>query len=50
MIDSLDGQLRSLESELRKLARRRTGCRALMAQFGMGELTSLVTLTGLGDV
>jgi hypothetical protein len=30
MIDSLDGQLRPLESELRKLARRQTGCRALM--------------------
>jgi len=50
MIDSLDGQLRPLESELRKLARRQTGCRALMAQFGMGELTSLMTLTELGDV
>src|SRR5207245_9558428 len=50
MIDSLDGQLRPLESELRALARRQTGCRALMAQFGMGELTSLMTLTELGDV
>ncbi len=50
MIDSLDGRLRPLESELRKLARRQTGCRALMAQFGMGELTSLMTLTELGDV
>src|SRR5437899_3900017 len=39
MIDSLDCQLRPLESELRALARRQTGCRALMAQFGMGELT-----------
>ena len=50
MIDSLEGQLRPLEAELRKLARRQTGCRALMAQFGMGELTSLMTLTELGDV
>src|SRR2546430_5522284 len=50
MIDSLDGQLRPLESELRALARRQTGCRELMAQFVMGELTSLVTLTELGDV
>ena len=50
MVDSLDGQLRPLESELRKLARRQTGCRALMAQFGMGELTALMTLTELGDV
>jgi transposase len=50
MIDSLDGPLRPLESELRALARRQTVCRALMAQFGMGELTSLMTLTELGDV
>ena len=50
MVDSLDGQLRPLESELRKLARRQTGCRALMGQFGMGELTALMTLTELGDV
>ncbi len=50
MIDSLDGQPRPLESRLRALARRQTGCRALTAQFGMGELTSLMTLTELGDV
>ena len=50
MVDSLDGQLRPLESELGKLARRQTGCRALMAQFGMGELTALMTLCELGDV
>ena len=50
MVDSLDGQLRPLESELRALARRQTGCRALMGQFGMGELTALMTLTELGDV
>jgi transposase len=50
MIDSLEGQLAPLESELRSLARRQRGCRALMAQFGMGELTSLMTLTELGDV
>ena len=50
MINALEGQLRPLEAALRKLALRQTGCRALMAQFGMGELTSLVTLTELGDV
>jgi transposase len=50
VIDSLDVQLASLERELRVLARRQTGCRALMGLFGMGELTSLVTLTELGDV
>ena len=39
-----------LERELRQLARRQTGCRALMALYGMGELTSLMTLCELGDV
>src|SRR4030095_7641553 len=37
-------------SELRQLARRQTGCKALMGLYGMGELTSLVTLCELGDV
>src|SRR5439155_17788811 len=50
MIDSLESHLRPLEAELRKLARQQAGCRALMAQFGMGEMTSLVTLCELGDV
>jgi transposase len=50
MVDALEGQLRPLESELRKLARRQTGCRALMRLYGMGELTSLMTLCELGDV
>ena len=50
MIDMLEIQLSSLESELRKLARRQTGCKALMELYGMGELTSLITLTELGDV
>ena len=50
MIDLLEIQLSSLESELRKLARRQTGCKALMELYGMGELTSLITLTELGDV
>ena len=50
MVDSLELKLRPLEEELRKLARRQAGCRALMSLYGMGELTSLVTLTELGDV
>jgi len=50
MIDALERQLHPLEAELRKLARRQSGCRALMNLYGMGELTSLVTLTELGDV
>jgi transposase len=50
MIDAIEGQIAPLERELRQLARRQTGCRALMALYGMGELTSLVTLCELGDV
>jgi Transposase IS116/IS110/IS902 family len=50
MIDAIDGQIAPLERELRQLARRQSGCRALMALYGMGELTSLVTLCELGDV
>jgi transposase len=49
MVDSLERRLRPLEAQLRKLARRQAGCRALMGLYGMGELTALVTLTELGD-
>jgi transposase len=50
MIDAIDVQMAPLERELRQLARRQPGCRALMGLYGMGELTSLVTLCELGDV
>ena len=50
MVDAIDAQIAPLERELRQLARRQTGCRALMGLYGMGELTSLVTLCELGDV
>jgi transposase len=50
MIDAIDAQMAPLERELRQHARRQTGCRALMGLYGMGELTSLVTLCELGDV
>jgi transposase len=50
MIDAIEAQIEPLERELRQLARRQTGCRALMGLYGMGELTSLVTLCELGDV
>jgi hypothetical protein len=50
MIDAIDGQIAPLERELRQLARRQAGCRALMGLYGMGELTALVTLCALGDV
>jgi transposase len=50
MVEAIDAQTAPLERELRQLARRQTGCKALMGLYGMGELTSLVTLCELGDV
>src|SRR3954452_10968681 len=50
MIEAIEAQIAPLERELRQLARRQTGCKALMGVYGMGELTSLVTLCELGDV
>jgi transposase len=50
MVDAIDAQIAPLERELRQLARRQSGCKALMGLYGMGELTSLVTLCELGDV
>jgi transposase len=50
MIDALDAQLAPLDKELRVYARRQLGCRALMGQFGVGELTAVTILAELGDV
>jgi transposase len=50
MVEAIEAQIAPLERELRQLARRQTGCKALMGLYGMGELTSLVTLCELGDV
>jgi transposase len=49
MIDSVDAQLGPLDRELRALARRQPGCRALQAHYGIGEITSLAILAELGD-
>ena len=50
IIDLLDAQLAEIDRDLRALARHQTGCQALMAQYGMGEISALVTLCELGDV
>jgi transposase len=50
MIEALDRQLAPLEQRLRRLARRQPGCRALMAHYGIGELTAPTILCELGDV
>jgi transposase len=50
IVDMLEIQLARIERDLRTLARHQAGCRALMTQYGMGELSALVTLVELGDV
>ena len=50
LVDALDRQLAPIEAELRQLARRQPGCRALIAHYGVGELTAPVILSELGDV
>jgi transposase len=49
MIDALDLQLAPLNKQLRAYARRQPGCRALMAHYGIGELTAVTILAELGD-
>src|SRR5215218_1367934 len=49
MIDALDAQIAPLDRELRAYARRQVGCRALMAHYGIGELTAVTILAELGD-
>ncbi|SRR6266536_6089545 len=50
MVEAIDAQLAPLEGELRQLARRQPGCRALMRHYGIGELTAPTILCELGDV
>ena len=49
MIDALEVQLAPITKELRAYARRQPGCRALMAHYGIGELTAVTILAELGD-
>jgi transposase len=50
MIEALDRQVAPIEQQLRQLARRQPGCRALMSHYGIGELTAPTILVELGDV
>jgi transposase len=50
LVEAIDAQLAPLERELRQLARRQPGCRALMRHYGIGELTAPTILSELGDV
>jgi transposase len=49
MIDALDRQMLPIEKELRALARRQPGCKALMTLYGIGELTAVTIVAELGD-
>lgn len=48
-VDHLEAQRAPLDAELRAYARRQAGCRALMAHYGIGELTAVTILAELGD-
>ncbi len=49
MIDAIEAQIAPLDKELRAYARRQVGCKALMAHYGIGELTAVTILAELGD-
>jgi transposase len=49
MVDALELQIGPLDTQLRAYARRQAGCRALMAHYGIGELTAVTILAELGD-
>ena len=49
MIDAIEAQIAPLDKELRAYARRQAGCKALMAHYGIGELTAVTILAELGD-
>ena len=49
MVDALEVQIGPLDKQLRTYARRHAGCRALMAHYGIGELTAVTILAELGD-
>jgi len=49
MVDALEVQIGPLDTQLRAYARRQPGCRALMAHYGIGELTAVTILAELGD-
>jgi transposase len=49
VIDALEIQLARMDQRLRTFARHQPGCRALLSQFGVGELTAVTILAELGD-
>jgi transposase len=49
MVDQIRAELEPIERGLRAFARRQPGCRALIRQYGIGELTAVTILAELGD-
>jgi transposase len=49
MIEHINEELTPIEKELRAYAHSQAGCKALMAHYGVGELTSVALLSELGD-
>jgi transposase len=49
MIGHINEELAPIEAQLRSYALSQVGCKALMAHYGVGELTSVALLSELGD-
>ena len=49
MIDGIEVQIAPLDKELRAYAHRQSGCKALMAHYGIGPLVAVTILAELGD-
>ena len=49
MIDGIEAQIAPLDKDLRAYAHRQSGCKALMAHYGIGPLVAVTILAELGD-
>lgn len=49
VIDALDIRLAPMDERLRSFARHQSGCKALLSQFGVGDLIAATILAELGD-
>jgi transposase len=49
VIDALEAQIAPLDRELRAYAGRQAGCKAMMADYGIGPLVAVTILAELGD-
>lgn len=49
MIEHINEELEPIEAEIKAYARSQAGCQALMAHYGIGELTGVAMLAELGD-